>query len=123
FRSGWPQFSTTTSTSPVPKPCQATSSLRSFVTTLQPSLLLATSAITAALASYPTHGLMAMLNSPQSPPATLPSLPTRSPLQPPTASTATRARPTPAVILLRNTAHLLCLHPRGWCLDTHPVPG
>jgi len=28
FRSSWPQFSTTTSTSPVSKPCQATSSLR-----------------------------------------------------------------------------------------------
>ncbi len=51
FRSSWPQFSTTASISPVLKPCQATSSLRSFLTTVQPSLLCATSAMTAASAS------------------------------------------------------------------------
>jgi len=51
FRSSWAQFSTIASTSPVPNPCQATSSLRSFFVTAQPSLLVATSAMTAALAS------------------------------------------------------------------------
>ena len=51
LRSSWAQFSTMTSTSPVPKPCQATSSLRSFFTTVHPSLVSATSATTAALAS------------------------------------------------------------------------
>ncbi len=42
FRSGWPQFSRLTSTSPVLNPCQAISSLRFFFTTLQPSSLVAT---------------------------------------------------------------------------------
>ena len=41
-RSGWPQFSITTSTSPLPMPCQATSSLTFLYSTSQPSLLLAT---------------------------------------------------------------------------------
>ena len=51
FRSSWPQFSSTTSTSPVPKPCQATSSLRSFFVTLHPRSFSATYATTAASAS------------------------------------------------------------------------
>ena len=51
LRSSWAQFSTTASTSPVANPCQATSSFRSFLVTVQPSSLCATSAMTAALAS------------------------------------------------------------------------
>ncbi len=50
-RSSWPQFSTTASTSPVPKPCQATSSLSSFLVTLHLSSFSATYASTAAFAS------------------------------------------------------------------------
>src|SRR4051795_3590613 len=65
LRSSWPQFSRTASTSPVPKPCQETSSLRSFLTTVQPRSRFATYATTAASASYPTHGLTARLKVPQ----------------------------------------------------------
>src|SRR5688500_14494578 len=50
-RSGWPQSSMTMSTSPVPKPCQETSSLSSLYSTVQPSSCSATVPTTYALAS------------------------------------------------------------------------
>jgi hypothetical protein len=42
FRSSWPQFSITTSTSPLPMPCQAISSFSGLYVTSQPSSLAAT---------------------------------------------------------------------------------
>src|SRR4029079_838351 len=67
FRSSWPQFSRTASDSPVPKPCQAISSFRFFLSTLQPRRCSATYATTAASASYPTQGLTARSNVPHLP--------------------------------------------------------
>src|SRR5262245_39270879 len=63
-RSAWPQFSRMTSTDFGWKPCHETSSVRFLTLTLQLSFVFSTYATTATSASYPTHGLSAILTVP-----------------------------------------------------------